>query len=163
MSKEEIRIVELPASRVVSFHGFGEGPEEIAISSMLSWAEKHQSFEHKNTRCFGFNNPDPTPGSTKYGYEVWLTLPEKMEVDNQEVRLFKGGLYAVYHCEGMAENAGDFIPSSWKKLMEWLENSPYQMGKHQWLEEQLPGERLSIADMYKKGRLNLDLYIPIKK
>jgi AraC family transcriptional regulator len=163
MSKKEIRIVELPASKIVSFHGFGESPEGIAISSMLSWAEKYQSFQYKETRCFGFNNPDPTPGSTKYGYEVWLILPEKIEVEDQEVRFFKGGLYAVTHCEGMVDNAGDFIPSAWKKLMEWLENSPYQMGKHQWLEEQLPVEGLTIADMYKQGKISLDLYIPIKK
>lgn len=163
MSTQKIKIIELPAARIVSFHGFGENPEGIALSRMFSWAEKHQVFTHKETRCFGFNNPDPTPGSSKYGYEVWLTLPDKMEIADQEVRLFEGGLYAVYHCEGTVDQAGDFIPSSWKKLMEWLENSQYQMGKHQWLEEQVPGEGLSVTDMYEQGKLSLDLYMPIKK
>lgn len=163
MHNIDARFVELPAMKIVSFHGFGQEPEGIALSAMFEWAEKHNYFRQDNSRCFGFNNPDPTPGSSNYGYEVWLTIPEGMPVEDKPEQQFKGGLYAVANCNGKIEEAGSFIPSSWKKLVEWVENSPYQMGKHQWLEEQIPVDGLSLPEMNAQGRLNLDLYLPIQK
>lgn len=163
MKENEVRIVELPAMKMVSFHGFGSGPEEIALTSMFNWAEKHDYFQSNETRCFGFNNPDPTPGSNNYGYEVWLSIPQTMKFDDIEIREFEGGLYAVLNCSGNVDQAGEFIPASWKQLVEWMENSPYQMGKHQWLEEQIPLTGMSLPEMYASGKLNLDLYLPISK
>lgn len=161
MMKDEVQIVELPASRIVSFYGFGKEPENTAIGAMLEWASVHHYFEKNTGRCFGFNNPDPSPGSPNYGYEVWLTLPEDLKVEKPEPQAFEGGLYAVSHCEGNLESAGNFIPSAWKKLMEWLENSAFQMGKHQWLEEQLCDEGVTLVQMYENGRISLNLFMPI--
>lgn len=163
MENIDVRFLELPAMNIVSFHGFGAEPEGIALSAMFEWAAKHEYFQLENTRCFGFNNPDPTPGSSNYGYEVWLLIPERLSVEDRPVQLFSGGLYAVTNCSGKVEEAESFIPSTWKKLVEWVENSPYQMGKHQWLEEQLPLEGISLPEMYTTGRLNLDLFLPIQK
>ncbi|MRS04526.1 hypothetical protein EG832_15105 [bacterium] len=163
MSSIEVSLKELRPMRIVSFHGFGSEPEGIALSAMFEWATKHDYFTQKNTRCFGFNNPDPTPGSTNYGYEVWLVIPEDMTVEDLPVKQFEGGLYAVANCHGNVEEAGSFIPSTWKKLVEWVENSPYQTGKHQWLEEQFPSDGLTLPEMNARGKLCLDLYLPVRK
>lgn len=163
MENFDVKLLELPAMKIISFHGFGAEPEGIAFSTMYEWAAKHNYFQQNYTRCFGFNNPDPTPGSNNYGYEVWLTIPEGIPVEDKPVQHFDGGLYAVVNCRGKEEDAGSFIPYSWKRLVEWVENSPYQMGKHQWLEEQVPFDGLSLPEMNAQGRLNLDLYIPIQK
>jgi hypothetical protein len=58
-------------------------------------------------------------------------------------------------------DAFEFIPAAWKNLMEWLESSSYKMGKHQWFEEQLGEDGLSFVEMPLKGRISLDLYMPI--
>jgi len=162
MTEPKIRIVEHPSMKVISFHGFGQGPEDIAIAAMLEWVEKHTFFEYKDVRCFGFNNPDPTPGSPNYGYEIWLTLPDQLEISDAPVKTFSGGTYAVVHCEGSMAEAEEFIPSAWKSLMEWLENNKYQLGQHQWLEEHLGANGLLIPQMIKSGRLSLDLHLPIR-
>jgi DNA gyrase inhibitor GyrI len=156
-----IRILNLPAMETVSFYGFGENPEDAAISLMMKWSEEHQYFSHANGRCFGFNNPDPTPGSKNYGYEIWLTIPDGIDSGDTPKKQFSGGLYAVAHCSGMLADAFEFIPAAWKNLMEWLESSSYKMGKHQWLEEQLGEDGLSFVEMPLKGRISLDLYMPI--
>lgn len=163
MSTIEVSIKEIDPMNIVSFHGFGAEPEGIALSAMFEWAAKHQYFQQENPRCFGFNNPDPTPGSNNYGYEVWLVIPDGMSVEDKQVQPFAGGLYAVANCSGTIEDAGSFIPSTWKKLVEWMENSPYQMGKHQWLEEHLSFPGMTLPEMNMQGKLNLDLYLPIQK
>ena len=163
MNEMKVDLVELPPMKVVSFHGFGPGPEDIALAAMQEWASKHQYFEQKNARCFGFNNPDPTPGSPNYGYEVWLPVPQEVEVKDATVKEFAGGTYAVTHCMGEMKDAAEFIPNAWKRLMEWFENSSLQMGKHQWLEEQLGEKGLTIPEMGKTGKLSLNLYLPVKK
>jgi hypothetical protein len=48
-------------------------------------------------------------------------------------------------------------------LVQWLEDSPYKMGHHQWLEEQVFSNDSSIEDNYRNGKLALNLYLPIKK
>ncbi|PKN99077.1 MAG: hypothetical protein CVU42_09425 [Chloroflexi bacterium HGW-Chloroflexi-4] len=163
MATIEVSIKELGPMRMVSFHGFGAEPEGIAFAAMFEWAEKNYYFQMNSTRCFGFNNPDPTPGSSNYGYEVWLSIPEGMTVEDKPIKSFKGGFYAVANCSGPIEAGGTFIPAAWKALVEWMENSPYQMGKHQWLEEHKSVEGLSLPQMNAQGKLNLDLYLPIIK
>jgi DNA gyrase inhibitor GyrI len=162
MNSSEVRITELKPMKIASFHGFSTEPEGIALNAMYEWAEKHGYFKTENPRCFGFNNPDPTPGSSNYGYEVWLVIPEGMSVEDIPVKEFGGGLYAVSNCNGNIEQAGVFIPSAWKELVEWVENSRYKMGKHQWLEEQVPLQGLSLPEMNAQGKLNLDLYLPLR-
>ena len=163
MSSQEIRIVELSSFRYVRFHGFGEGPEGIAIEKAMQWAAKHDYFNNKGGRWFGFNNPDPTPGSSNYGYEIWLTIPQGMQVEDMEVLDYDGGYYAVSHCAGAIDQAGEFIPGAWKALVEWVENSPYQMGKYQWFEEQLAEKGMTPDQMIAQGKMSMDLYLPIKK
>jgi len=155
MSNIEVRIVKLPPMRVACVNGFGDGPEGIAFDKMKAWAAAHNLLG-KPYRLFGYNNPNPSPGSPNYGYDVWITVDESVQT-NGESRIidFPGGLYAVTRME--VKNPGDEIPSTWQKLVKWMENSKYRHGRHQWLEEHIgPLEEMSDAQPF-----TLDLHLPI--
>jgi hypothetical protein len=52
-------------------------------------------------RTFGFNNPDPSPGSPNYGYEIWLGVgPDVEESPPIEIKQVVLGKYAVTRCVG---------------------------------------------------------------
>ena len=75
MDDFEVKIIKLPPMRVACVNGFGDGPEGIAFDKMKAWAQAHNLLERSH-RLFGYNNPDPSPGSPTYGYDVWLTVDE---------------------------------------------------------------------------------------
>lgn len=155
MSDIDVRIVELPPMRVACVNGFGEGPEGMAFEKMKAWAEAHHLL-NRQYRLFGYNNPDPSPGSPNYGYDVWLTLDESIPAD-QETRIieFSGGLYAVTRIE--VKSPWDDIPGTWQKLVKWMENSKYRHGRHQWLEEHMGPLDETVNEL----PFTLDLYLPI--
>ena len=105
---------------------------------------------------FGFNNPNPSPGSPNYGYELWIEIGPKVEPEG-DVRIldFDGGLYAVTRCE-VPEGQYDVISATWKKLVAWREDSMYNWGYSQWLEENIPSDSPGIEFV-------LDLYLPISE
>jgi hypothetical protein len=75
MSELNMRIVKLDAMRVASAQGFGENPEEQAWEKLLAWAEPQGLLADQDAvRFFGFNNPNPSPGSPNYGYDQWVTV-----------------------------------------------------------------------------------------
>lgn len=160
---DNIRIKEIIGFSYVSFYGFGDSPEMVAIEKLRSWMEQNESLLNPSTRFFGFNNPDPTPGSENYGYEIWMTIPDGLADKLDNVKRFGGGLYAVEHCSGTIDDAGQFIPVAWKKLTAWLESSPYQLGHHQWLEEHLGNGKQNFIDLLSNGKMSMDLYMPIVK
>lgn len=152
MSELQVKVVKLEPMRVVSFHGFGEEPEDIAFKKLREWATPKGFLDDlENHRVFGFNNPDPSPGSPNYGYEVWIEIEEGMEVEEGiTVKEFGGGLYGVTRIVGL-ENIGP----GWGGLVAWRESSKYKCGNKQWLEQSLkPGE----APL---EEITLDLHIPI--
>jgi DNA gyrase inhibitor GyrI len=156
MADLDVRIVTLAPLRVASFHGFGTGPEEIAMAKLEAWA-KPRGFLNapQEHRIFGFNNPDPSPGSANYGYEFWIVVGDDVQSNGEAaVKEFGGGLYAVTRCD--VKDPWQDIPSTWKKLVAWCENSPYRMANHQWLEEHIvmPATR-------PPQQFVLDLYLPI--
>ena len=54
---------------------------------------------------------------------------------------FTGGLYAVLRLPAPFQDDPYLsIPNGWQQLTAWLEASDYQMGTHQWLEEQIQYE-----------------------
>jgi len=155
MGNDKVRIVNLPPLRVASFLGFGLQPELDAWHLMVDWARPRRCFEMPGTRVFGFNNPDPSPGSPNYGYEFWMTIGDELDqVPQVEIKHFSGGLYAVLGCSGKPD---EVIWATWQKLIAWRENSPYRDGRHQWLEEQLK----LVYDLPEE--LSLDLYMPIQE
>ncbi len=132
----EIRIDELEPMQVVSALGYGESPEEQAWGHIMGFAAATGldpwDGEH---RLFGFNNPDPSPGSPNYGYEQWLTVnPETAVPDPLEAKRFAGGRYAVLRLRGL-----EGIGEAWKELVTWVEDRGYEIAasEHACLEELL--------------------------
>lgn len=154
MEELSVRIVTLPPFKVVSFHGFGESPEATAIGKANAWLTETRLLDDgKPHRFFGFNNPDPSPGSPNYGYDVWVTVDESVDpgLDGRLIS-YDGGLYAVTRCVGV-----EAIGPTWKEFIQWREKSPYRYASdHQWLEEHFnwnaPYDQLVI-----------DLYMPVRK
>ena len=155
MSNLDVRIVKLPPMRVACVNGFGDGPEGMAFDKIKAWAEAHNLIGGEY-RLFGYNNPDPSPGSPNYGYDVWITVDESVQADG-EARIidFPGGLYAVTRIE--VKNPMDDIPGTWQKLVKWMETSKYHHGKHQWLEEHIG----PLDEMGGEEPFTLDLHLPI--
>jgi DNA gyrase inhibitor GyrI len=153
----DIRIVALPPLRVVCINGFGKEPEGQAFTKMKVWAETHGLLE-KPCRIFGYNNPDPAPGSPNYGYDVWISVDEAIQADGEaHIIDFPGGLYAVTRCE--VKNPWEDIPSTWQKLVKWMEGSKYHHDRHQWLEEHIGP--LGKADV--NLPFTLDLHLPVSE
>lgn len=152
MSDLEVRIVTLDPLRVASAYGFGAGPEEIAFEKIQAFAVANNLLkEGKLPNTFGFNQPDPSPGSPNYGYEVWLPLDGDTQGQGDvAIKDVPGGLYAVTRLVDLQH-----IGATWKRLAQWLEGSKYKYGTHQWLEH-----LLSPADVPFEEYI-FDLYLPI--
>lgn len=155
MSDLDVRIVKLPPMRVACVNGFGEGPEGMAFAKMKAWAEAHD-LPGKPHRLFGYNNPEPSPGSPNYGYDVWMTVDEAAQGDGDaNIIDFPGGLYAVTRID-VREPWND-IPGTWQKLVKWMEAGKYRHGRHQWLEEHIG----PLDEMGGEQPFTLDLHLPI--
>ena len=151
MSDIEVRIATLEPIRVASAHGFGEQPEEQAWTKILNWASSQGFEDLSQHRFFGFNDPNPSPGSPNYGYEQWMTVGPEVEGDDDiEIKDFLGGLYAVTRSEGLQN-----ITENWMKLAVWREDSKYREAHHQWLEECFTLDAENLEDYV------FDLYAPI--
>ena len=101
MEQLDVRIVKLEPMRLVSVLGFGSSPEEIAWAKLQAFAKPRGLWGNlEKQRIFGFNNPNPSPGSPNYGYELWIEVGPGVEppADGRIVN-FDGGLYAVARCE----------------------------------------------------------------
>ncbi|MCD8508442.1 MAG: AraC family transcriptional regulator [Bacillus sp. (in: Bacteria)] len=159
----EIKILkELEPMKVAYYCFFGQEPEDNAFKVVSKWL-RHSglNMEKHKLRFFGYNNPSPSkPDQKEYGYEVCVTIPDYYEVDDKLVKekILPGGLYAVCAVKkGVSGGSGCDIAYTWERFSEWLKDSKYTLGNHQWLEEHLQfnGEFEHIAGM--------DLYMPIKK
>ena len=155
MNDLDVRIVNLPPMRVACVNGFGEGPEGMAFDKMRAWAQAHHLTE-KPHRLFGYNNPEPSPGSPNYGYDVWITVDDSVQAEG-DARIidFHGGLYAVTRIE--VKSPWDDIPSAWQGLVKWMEASKYHHGRHQWLEEHIG----PLDETVNAIPFTLDLHLPI--
>jgi effector-binding domain-containing protein len=152
MSELEVRIVDMEPMRVASALGFGETPELLAWNKILAYAEA-KGLDIAAARFFGFNNPDPTPGSPNYGYEQWMTVGPGVEGEGEvEIKEIPARRYAVAHCEGL-----DTIGQVWKDLVTWFEDSPYKKPPHfhECLEELLTSPDVPFEEYV------FDLYLPI--
>jgi AraC family transcriptional regulator len=155
MSRINVNIVQLDPMRVASFHAFGSSPEDAAWAKLEAWAKPRGLLDFTQHRVFGFNNPSPSAASPNYGYEFILTIGPEIQPDGEaSLQEFPGGLYGVARIETINDPGVD-IPEAWKKLSLWLEDSPYQMGRHQWLEEHIEAEGAGPLGW------TLDLYIPL--
>lgn len=156
MSEFEVRIVRLPPLRVASVLGFGQEPELQGREKLDAWAKPRGFLDRpEQQRIFGFNHPDPSPGSPNYGYEYWMVVGAEAQPEGEvTIKDIPGGLYAVARCE-VHGDPYEVIPATWQKLVEWRETSPYRSANHQWLEEHV--DTMNIQE----GEFTLDLYLPI--
>ena len=113
-----VRIVLLPSCTVAAYQFIGDNPEENAGEVINAFVRFSGLYEKKpDARMFGFNHPDPKPGSDDHGYEIWVTIPDDMEVAGPLTKKnFDGGLYAAYTI-----NYPDF--HEWRFLAEWVKNN----------------------------------------
>lgn len=87
-----------------------------------------------------------------------VTISEDVVVNDPDVKtkILEGGLYAV---TGVKRNdigdVGNEIMQVWKRFQNWIADSKYAYGGHQWLEEHLGFDE----DFNHIGRI--DLYMPI--
>lgn len=151
MKPMHVKIVTLPAMRVISAHGFGSEPENQAWKKMEAWAGPKGLLDEKATRrMFGYNNPNPSQGSPNYGYEFCLTAGPEVEAEGDlRVKTLSGGKYAEATFDGVPEGIGpeheDFVPAQWGRLNAWVAENGYRSGEHQWLEEHtLHGNCISL-------------------
>lgn len=114
-----VRIVLLPPFTVASNHYIGENPEEHVDDDVIRFVQESKLYEIKpDSRMFGFNHPNPgVREDGLYGYEVWVTIPDDMEVPEPLVKKkFEGGLFAVTTIK---------FPEFqyWNELGKWAENN----------------------------------------
>ena len=148
-----VEMVSVPAYRVACFSAFGPEPEMIAWGNLTEWLQKHAMLPlPSEARIFGFNNPDPSPGSPNYGYNFWVTLSDEMIVDDAEIIQYPGGDYAITPCAKV-----ESIFETWQTLNKWLEQSPYAYGRFQWLEE------IFISNNNPEQFDHFVLYMPVQK
>lgn len=156
MEKKNVRIVALGKGTVVSFSGYGVQPELEAWAKLQAYASPKNEMEKigRTRRVFGFNNPNPSLGSSEYGYEFWYLLRPGEEVQGEEnIKEFSGGRYAVLRCQ--VEGDPEVIPGGWSTLAAWQEENGYRRGTHQLLEEMIEWNQID------QGRFTLDLYLPL--
>ena len=163
MKSRHIRIVYLPPATVASAHFVGPNPEMQANQAIDQFVKSTNLTDIKpDLRHYGFNRDvDGT-----HGYEVWVTIPEDMEVpETLTKKTFKGGLYAAY-----------MIPMNefeeWNVLNAWLaENPVYEMnneGKGQdcmfgALEEHINYFNHVKLDNTEPDDMQLDLLMPVRE
>jgi effector-binding domain-containing protein len=125
---DEIEIVSLPQMRVVFFKDFSHEPEMKTKEMVNKWLEKHGLEENKDgIKIFGFdcdefptNRPDG-----KHAYGMFVFIPDNilLNINEENIRIFKGGKYARLIISDPF--SGDF-PDGWNKLIEWTVKNGYK-------------------------------------
>ncbi|SCY60346.1 MerR family transcriptional regulator [Alkaliphilus peptidifermentans] len=172
LEDKDVRIVYLPPMTIAAAYASGEGCEGKALDMISRFTNESGLLKIKpDARSFGF---DCSGGATGIGensqvYEVWVSVPDDMEIPSPLVkRDFSGGLYAAH-----VLRAWDF--SDWRWLKEWVNASDKydnDWGSPRWVSpETVAGqgfeETLNFYNLVQKGSnmedLQLDLLFPIKE
>ena len=115
LQDRDVRILYLPPATVAAAHFIGDDPEDVVGEMLSEFARKSNLAQIKpDARCFGFNHPSECPDHIHHGYEIWITIPDDMEVPAPlEKKRMPGGLYAAHYIK-----MGDF--HEWDWLMDWV-------------------------------------------
>ncbi len=151
---------ELESTKVAYYNFFGKNPEHNAFEVMKEWVNKIGiKVDEQKHRIFGYNNPSPASEEhTEYGYDVCITVDDSFEVSHPliKTKYLEGGLYAVTSVKrDENHDMGEGIILEWKRFNNWLIDSKYIYGGHQWLEEHLGFDE----EFNHTG--GIDLYMPI--
>lgn len=155
-----VRIVKLPAMTVASYRAESATPEDDCSKVFNAFVLHNNLHKRDGYRQFGFNNPSPSENSPVYGYEMWVTVPDKFDIPAPlEKKVFNGGLYA-----SISTNMNE-IGERWQRLYNWCKNSnQYDVDfSRQWLEECSMDFEVFISHNVSDGEKQLDLLEPIKE
>lgn len=116
---KDVRFVYLAPATVAASHYIGENPEQNAAAPLDKFSKESGLCKIKpDLRHYGFNHPNPSNDRPYYGYEMWITNPDDMDVPMPLTKKqFKGGLYAAHMIP-----MGNF--HEWEWLWEWAHNNP---------------------------------------
>ncbi|MCC8108807.1 MAG: GyrI-like domain-containing protein [Planctomycetes bacterium] len=167
---KDVRIVYLPPMTVAAACASGDGCEVKAGNMITRYVVESRLLSIKpDARSFGFDcSRDAAPiGTPSRMYEMWVSIPDAMEIPSPLVRReFHGGLYAAH-----ALTNWDF--RDWRLLGEWVRKSDTyasDWGAPRWASEETPvGQGLEETANYPEfiangGRMEdmqLDLLFPI--
>jgi DNA-binding transcriptional MerR regulator len=166
LADRDVRIVHLPPATVAAYQYIGDEPEMHCNHVINKFVlESNLANIKPDLRHYGFNAPNPDEIGY-HGYEMWVTIPNDMEVPNPIIKKhFEGGLYAAHMIP-----FGAFEEWSW--LSEWVENnSKYEGGRGEkgsecmWgcLEEHLNYyNHIHLPNTEPEG-MQIDLLHPIKE
>lgn len=163
---KDVRIIYLPPATVAASHYVGENPEDHAGELLNKFVLESGLCDIKpDLRHYGFNHPNPTVENPIYGYEMWVTIPDDMEVPKPLIKKkFTGGLYAAHMI-----NMGNF--HEWQWLDDWVRNNEtYESNCLNDNGECMYGlleEHLNYINVVKNNdgfsKVQLDLLYPIKE
>ncbi|MDQ0090422.1 DNA-binding transcriptional MerR regulator [Paenibacillus anaericanus] len=172
LADKDVRIVYLPPMTVAAAYASGDGSEGKAGDMISQFVNDSGLLSIKlDARSFGFDCSKEAVvlGEPSHVYEVWVSIPDDMEVPAPLVkRTFDGGVYAAH-----VLRAWDF--EDWRLLREWVNASDkYEndWNSPRWTSlETLAGqgfeETLNFYHFIQKGSkmedLQLDLLFPIKE
>ena len=173
LEDKDVRIVYLPPLTIAAASASGEGCEEKTADVISRFTIESGLLKLKpDARCFGFDCPLGASeiGENSYAYEMWVSVPEDMEIPAPLVRRkFSGGLYAAH-----VLRAWDF--QDWRRLKEWVNASDKydnDWGSPRWESTETAfgqgfEETLNFYNFVQKHNsemnyLQLDLLLPIKE
>ncbi len=163
----DVRIVYLPPATVAAAHYIGDEPEYQAGLLMSKFVRDTNLCKIKpDLRHYGFNHPNPVDETGSHGYEMWVTIPDEIEVPPYLTKKhFAGGLYAAHMIP-----MGNF--NEWEWLLDWVNKSKkyefagdMQDQEHMCglLEEHLNYVNHVLLDNTEPEDLQLDLLMPIRE
>src|SRR6056297_10803 len=155
LTNANIRIIRLKPTKIAAYRAKSESPEADSLKPLLEWANKEGIMDLPTTRLFGFDTAVDKKEYPVYGYESWISIPDDCKVPNPlEEKHLPGGLYAVTNT-----TYGNFdVQKRWQMFAKWFEESEFEYGGQQCLEEVLLIETLDNP-----SKLQLDLLIHIKE
>ncbi|GAB6110025.1 MerR family transcriptional regulator [Fusibacter bizertensis] len=172
LADKDVRIVYLPPMTVAAAYASGEGCEGKVADMIAQFVDQNGLLKIKpDARSFGFDcsKESVAIGEPSHVYELWVSIPEDLEVAAPLVkRTFDGGLYAAH-----VLRTWDF--QDWRLLRDWVEASEKydnDWNSPRWTSvETLAGqgfeETLNFYNYIQNGAkmedLQLDLLFPIKE
>jgi DNA-binding transcriptional MerR regulator len=163
----DVRIVYLPPITVAAAHHIGDEPESCAGAIIDRFVRDTGLYKIKpDFRHYGFNHPNPKDETGYHGYEMWVTIPDDMNVPPPLTKKhFAGGLYAAHMIP-----MGNF--NEWEWLFDWVRQSDkYIFAGDLKDQEHMCGlleEHLNYLSHVRLGNtepedMQLDLLMPIKE
>ncbi len=163
----DVRIIYLPPATIATSHYIGDEPEYHTNKIIDQFVRAAGLAKIKpDLRHYGFNHPNPVDETGYHGYEMWVTIPDDLEVPAPLTKKhFAGGLYAA-HMIAM----GNF--NEWEWLFDWVNRSEkYEFAGDMQDQEHMCGlleEHLNYVshislENTEPEDLQLDLLMPIRE